>query len=149
MSRGAPTLDTVMNFLLGHGTLFGCKFGEIPDNETSSLWWRRHVREAYGELGALELLEVNTIVDVVADHYRLRRSALYGSHKNASIVRARQVAMYLARTRTKHSLHEIGRCFNRDHTCVVLAVRRISENMVEQPAIAQDVQAITKELDNL
>ncbi len=145
--KGKPTLDTVITFLLGHGKLDGCKFGEIPEDQTSSLWWRQHLREAYGELGALDLLEVNTIAEEVADHYRLRRSVLHGALKNPSIVTARQVAMYLARPRTPHSLVEIGRCFNRDHTCVVQAVAKIKNQLAANPQTARDVNEIITRLE--
>lgn len=45
--------------------------------------------------------------------------------RRQDIVFARQMAMYLARQLTAHSLPAIGRCFGRDHTTVIHAVRRV------------------------
>lgn len=58
---------------------------------------------------------------------------------NARVVRARAVAMYLAREITDCSLHEIGRAFRRDHTTVLAAHRRVARG--PHRAIAREVAA--------
>jgi chromosomal replication initiator protein len=50
----------------------------------------------------------------------------------ANIAQPRQIAMYLARQLTKHSLQEIGDAFGgRDHGTVIHACKTV-ENMMEQ-----------------
>lgn len=59
------------------------------------------------------------------------------------ITRPRQIAMYLCRELTGHSLPEIGRYFgNRDHTTVLHAVRLVPELMKRDPDLAAEVKAL-------
>ena len=56
-----------------------------------------------------------------------------------AVARPRQIAMYLAREMTGHSLPRIGSHFCRDHTTVLHAVRQISRLMATDPRVASDV----------
>lgn len=58
------------------------------------------------------------------------REHLTGNNRTRATTFARHVAMYLARRMTPASLIEIGRAFDRDHTTVMAAVRRV-EKMVD------------------
>jgi len=59
------------------------------------------------------------------------------------VVRARQVAMYLAKTLTGQSLPEIGRRFGgRDHTTVLHSVRKIERLISVEPELAAQVERI-------
>jgi chromosomal replication initiator protein len=65
----------------------------------------------------------------------------------ANIAAARQIAMYLSRILTRHSLQEIGEAFGgRDHGTVIHACR-VVENMMEQEAAAkQNVEYLKSQL---
>lgn len=59
------------------------------------------------------------------------------------VVRARQIAMYLAKTLTGQSLPEIGRRFGgRDHTTVLHAVRKIERLVGIEPGLADQIERI-------
>jgi chromosomal replication initiator protein len=69
---------------------------------------------------------VSEIQEAVADWYRLDLADMKSDRRWKSIVRPRQLAMYLAREMTNRSYPEIGRIFGgRDHTTVIHAVRVI------------------------
>lgn len=73
---------------------------------------------------------IDEIARAVAAHHGMTRADLISQCRSVSIVRARQIAMYLAKALTPHSLPEIGRRFgNRDHTTVLHALRRIESLM--------------------
>lgn len=68
-----------------------------------------------------------TILDIqnaVSEAFGIRRHDMIGKCRTQKLVVPRQVAMALCKALTLHSLPEIGRRFNRDHTCVLAAVRR-------------------------
>jgi hypothetical protein len=70
---------------------------------------------------------VAIIKAAVGRAYGVDRIQLDSKCRTAAIVRPRQVAMYLAKTMTLHTLPEIGRRFGgRDHTTVLHAVRKIA-----------------------
>jgi chromosomal replication initiator protein len=81
---------------------------------------------------AQNLLTLETIQKRVADHYQIRHSDMTSKRRPANIAMPRQIAMYLARQLTKHSLQEIGDAFGgRDHGTVIHACKTV-DNMMEQ-----------------
>ncbi len=77
-------------------------------------------------------LTLETIQKRVADHFQIRHSDMTSKRRPANIALPRQIAMYLARQLTKHSLQEIGDAFGgRDHGTVIHACKTV-ENMMEQ-----------------
>nr|HMN86857.1 chromosomal replication initiator protein DnaA [Bauldia sp.] len=76
-------------------------------------------------------VRIEEIQRIVARHYNVSKADLLSSRRTRTIVRPRQIAMYLAKVMTPRSLPEIGRRFGgRDHTTVLHAVRKI-EGMIE------------------
>jgi chromosomal replication initiator protein len=83
---------------------------------------------------AQNILTIETIQKRVADHYQIRHSDMTSKRRPNNIAIPRQIAMYLARTLTKHSLQEIGDNFGgRDHGTVIHACKAV-DNMMEQDA---------------
>jgi chromosomal replication initiator protein len=83
---------------------------------------------------AQTLLTIETIQKRVADHFQIRHSDMTSKRRPNNIAIPRQVAMYLARTLTKHSLQDIGDVFGgRDHGTVIHACKAV-DNMMEQDA---------------
>jgi len=92
-------------------------------------------------------LTLETIQKRVADHYQIRHSDMTSKRRPANIAMPRQIAMYLARQLTKHSLQEIGEAFGgRDHGTVIHACKTV-ENMMEQDdAIRGSVEFLKTQL---
>lgn len=86
---------------------------------------------------------ISYIQQVVARHYEMTRTQLLADRRFKPIVRARHVAMYLAKTMTPRSLPEIGRRFGgRDHTTVIHAVRKVEADMAADEAFRAEVEMI-------
>lgn len=82
----------------------------------------------------------------VCRYYRVTRVDLLSERRTMSIVRPRQIAMYLAKTITLRSLPEIGRRFGgRDHTTVLHSVRKITALRMSN----ESLDAELAELENL
>ena len=83
---------------------------------------------------AQNVLTIETIQKRVADHYQIRHSDMTSKRRPNNIAIPRQIAMFLTRTLTKHSLQEIGEAFcGRDHGTVIHACKAV-DNMMEQDA---------------
>jgi chromosomal replication initiator protein len=86
---------------------------------------------------AQNVLTIETIQKRVADHFQIRHSDMTSKRRPNNIAIPRQIAMFLARTLTKHSLQEIGDAFGgRDHGTVIHACKAV-DNMCEQDASAR------------
>lgn len=86
---------------------------------------------------------VHEIASATARHFSLRLSDLRGTSRRRPLVRARDVAMLLARSLTQQSLQRIGQYFgDRDHTTVLHACRKAEELLRTDPAIREAVERI-------
>lgn len=93
-------------------------------------------------------VKIEDIQRVVSKHYNVTKADLLSARRTRTIVRPRQIAMYLAKVMTPRSLPEIGRRFgNRDHTTVLHAVRKIEELSRADYALAQELELLKRMLD--
>ena len=77
-------------------------------------------------------LSIEAIQKRVADHFQIRHTDMTSKRRPNSIAFPRQIAMYLCRQLTRHSLQDIGESFGgRDHGTVIHACKTV-ENMMEQ-----------------
>lgn len=93
-----------------------------------------------------ETPQVVTIEDIkraVCQHARLTMVELLANRRLPSVVLARQVGMYLAKTETSRSYPDIGARFGfRDHTTVMHGVKKIASLIETDPLIAGHVAAV-------
>ncbi|RCL00285.1 MAG: chromosomal replication initiator protein [Candidatus Tokpelaia sp. JSC188] len=76
--------------------------------------------------GKTKRIRIEEIQRIVARYCGISKKDLLSNRRIRSIVKSRQIAMYLAKIMTSRSLPEIGRQFGgRDHTTVLHAVRKI------------------------
>jgi chromosomal replication initiator protein len=106
-------------------------------------------REALKDLLSIQnrQISVENIQKTVADFYKIKVADMYSKKRPASIARPRQIAMYLAKDMTKKSLPEIGELFGgRDHTTVLHAVRKITEERQVNGELNQQLHVLEQTL---
>ncbi|MEQ8791141.1 MAG: DnaA/Hda family protein [Pirellulaceae bacterium] len=90
---------------------------------------------------------LRTITSRVARYFKLKSADLKGATRRQAVVRARGVAMLLARQLTGKSLDEVGRHYGgRDHTTVLHACRKTESLLADDPATRQAVEEIKTQL---
>ncbi len=93
------------------------------------------------------LITIENIQKTVADFYKLRVTDLLSKRRTRSIARPRQMAMFLAKSLTEHSLPEIGSAFGgRDHTTVLHACRKIESLCETDGRLREERARLTREL---
>ncbi len=91
--------------------------------------------------------QLQSITKHVSKYFNLRATELRGKTRQQRVVRARGVAMFLARQLTANSLESVGRHFgNRDHTTVLHACRKTESLLETDPSIRQAVADLTNQL---
>jgi chromosomal replication initiator protein len=106
-------------------------------------------KAALGEAVAADQkrITIQQIFDVVTKYYNVRLSDLQSKKRHKSIAFPRQVCMFLARRHTRYSLEEIGGYFGgRDHTTVLHALRTVDEDTRNEPAIAEQLVHLERQL---
>lgn len=87
---------------------------------------------------AARQLTIADVTRVVCHYLHVDVTKVRSASRQASLVQARQLAMYLAREMTRLPLTEIGRYFGgRDHTTVLYAYRKVTEDLRSNPFLAK------------
>ncbi|MDP3920096.1 MAG: chromosomal replication initiator protein DnaA [Candidatus Omnitrophota bacterium] len=93
-------------------------------------------------------ISMEKVQRVVASYFDLRVSDLRAKSRSRSVAGPRQIAMYLIRSLTDHSLPEIGEYFGgRDHSTVLHAcqkIRRAVESDAEKLKVVEEIKGLLK-----
>lgn len=93
-------------------------------------------------------LTIEVIQQVVADHFKLKVADLKSKKRQRAFAIPRQIAMYLARTRTNSSFPEIGTRFGgKDHTTVMHAVKKIKDDATKDIDLKTHIESLDRRLD--
>jgi chromosomal replication initiator protein len=92
-------------------------------------------------------ISVENIQKSVADFYNMKVADMYSKRRPANIAKPRQIAMFMAKELTQKSLPEIGELFGgRDHTTVLHAVRKITEERAHDSQLNHEIHVIEQTL---
>lgn len=132
-------LEGALNRVVAHSTLVGRPIELENTHEVLRDLLRANDRR----------ITIDDIQKQVAAHYNIKVSDMHSARRARVVARPRQVAMYLSKKLTSKSLPEIGRRFGgKDHTTVMHAVKRVDELMAGDSEFAQDLERLSKSLQN-
>lgn len=94
-------------------------------------------------------VDMKDVLKATAQHYNVTLEAIRGSGRAREIALPRQVAMYLIRDLTTHSLPEIGQFFGRDHSTVLYATQQIAKKILKDAQLAEHILTIRTALQEL
>jgi chromosomal replication initiator protein len=139
------------NILIDNGSQIALT-SDRPPQEIKKLEKRLSSRFAGGLTIDIEKpdLELKTaIIQNKAKKYgrEVKQTQLKGPKREASLVRARQVAMYVLQFELKLTLVEIGNLLGgRDHTTIMHGVEKTEKLVENKDRITEDIMGITKQL---
>ena len=91
-----------------------------------------------------KIISIEMVQQVVCEHFKINQNEIKNSKRTKNYVLPRQIAMYLTRTLTRHSLPEIGKSFGgKDHTTVLYACKKIEENFDQNSEIKYIVEKLS------
>jgi chromosomal replication initiator protein len=92
-------------------------------------------------------IKIDDILRIVSRHFAVSKQDILSQRRHRSVVRPRQIGMYLAKHLTARSLPEIGRRFgDRDHTTVLHAIRKIDKEVGENPRLKDEIEELKRQL---
>ena len=98
---------------------------------------------------ALSRISIEKIQKKVTEYYHLRMADMVSRRRPNNIAFPRQVAMYLSRVLTDHSLQEIGDSFGgRDHGTVIHACKTVENMMDQDDSVKRSVEYLTEQLSH-
>ena len=95
-----------------------------------------------------EPIKIEKIISEVAKTYNVSETDILSNRRTASLVLARQVAMFIARETTDLSYKAIGESFGKDHSTVLHNCNKIEEFLRDKPFQKELVEDIIKNLQS-
>jgi len=95
-----------------------------------------------------KIVSANSIKEAVGSFFNIKIEDFNAKKRNKSIVYPRQIAMYLCREITDLSLPKIGEEFGRDHTTIMHAHEKISNDLKIDPSLKSIVEDLTNRIEN-
>lgn len=93
-------------------------------------------------------ITIGSIKKLVCKYYKLTPKELVSRSRKQSVVRPRQVAMYLSRRYTDQPLQAIGKSFNRYHATALHAIGVVEKGLRQGGPIHGQVNYLTKKLES-
>lgn len=132
-------LEGALNKVIAHSTLIG---REVTLESTQDIL-RDLLRSNE------RIITIEDIQKRVANHYNIKISEMSSVRRARTVVRPRQIAMYLSKILTPKSLADIGSKFGKkDHTTVIHAVKKVEQLMAEDADVREEVNLLTWMLQN-
>lgn len=94
-----------------------------------------------------ESITMDSIKRLVCKYYDVSMADLTSRSRRQAIVRPRQVAMYLSRRYTDHSLQVIGKSFNRYHATTLHALKAVEKGVRENGPFQKHVEFLSQRLE--
>ncbi len=140
----AENIDTSVRDLEG-AVVKVIAFSSLMNRPVNIELTRDALRDTVGRIAAT--ITMDDIIRSVTVQFQVKLSDLQSKRRSQSVAQPRQIAMYLARSLTRHSLEEIGGYFGgRDHTTVIHACDRVRQLMAENPGLASTIEHLANQL---
>jgi chromosomal replication initiator protein len=92
-------------------------------------------------------ITLDSIKRLVCKYYNVSIADITSPSRRQAIVRPRQVAMYLSRQYTDHSLQTIGKSFNRYHATTLHALKAVEKGVKEKGPFQKHVEFLSERLE--
>ncbi len=91
-------------------------------------------------------ITIEVIIDEVEKYFRLPSGSLVSKRRSNDVASPRHIAMYLSREILDESFTKIGERFSRDHSTVMVAIRKVKENLGKDTELSDTIQDL---VDNI
>ena len=93
-------------------------------------------------------ITIDVIKKMVCKHYNISMSEIVSPSRKKSIVRPRQIAIYLSRRYTDSPLQAIGKSFNRYHATALHSIGIVEQGIKGNGPLQKQVEFLCKKIDS-
>lgn len=117
----------------------------VGSDQLSPVMLAHHLKDFIDNEQTLKKMTIEEIQSTVANKFNVKISDIVSSERTQTIVTPRQMAMYISRKYTSHSLEEIGRTFDKSHATILHGVKTIAKRIQVEPELNNMLNQILSE----
>ncbi|MCD8109444.1 MAG: chromosomal replication initiator protein DnaA [Clostridiales bacterium] len=88
------------------------------------------------------------IIEVVSEHFGITVDQIMSKSRSSNVTKPRQIAMYLCKNMTGHTLDSIGQLLGkRDHSTIINGIKKVTDEMSADTEFKQTVETIRKKIN--
>ncbi len=140
-TKNVRRMEGALTNLIGYASLIS------PNNPITLEKAQELLSDMLMQEDGTQSVDIEFIQKKTAEYYKLDPAEMTSKKRPANIALVRQIAMYLCRKLTAHSLQEIGKRFGgRDHGTVMYAIRAVDNAMNRDETVKRSVDFLLKTL---
>jgi chromosomal replication initiator protein len=94
-----------------------------------------------------KLITIDGIKKLICREYNISSQDIVSPSRKQTLVRARQIAMYLSRRYTDSPLQAIGKCFNRYHATALHSISAVEKGIRENHSLQKQIEFLCAKLE--
>lgn len=94
-----------------------------------------------------KLITIDVIKKLVCREFNVSSQEIISASRKQTLVRARQIAMYLSRRYTDSPLQAIGKCFNRYHATALHSITAIEKGVRDNHSLQKQIEYLCGKLE--
>ena len=131
-------LEGIIISLMAHASL---------NKQEINLELTKKVLESTVKITCPKIKTIKEMQEIISAHYNISVEQIIGASRKREIIIARQIAMYLSRSHTSHSLKSIGDHFGgKDHSTVVHSLKTVEDLLATDKVFQATFSDIKKKL---
>jgi chromosomal replication initiator protein len=91
-------------------------------------------------------ITIDVIKHLVCREFGITVGDMISKSRKQAVVRPRQIAMFLSRRHTDHTIQSIGKNFNRYHATVIHSIHAVEKELKEKGEVKKQVEIIEQKL---
>ena len=137
LTEDVRQLESGLNGVAAKSSLLGAKIDlGLAESVVKNIVWQR------------KKITIDLIKKLVCKYYNCSLKDIVSRSRKQSLVRPRQMAIYLSRRYTDAPLQSIGKAFNRYHATALHSIHCIERGLKENPSIQKQVDFFNKKLES-
>lgn len=96
---------------------------------------------------AKKRITIESIKKLICNEFSVSEKEIVSDSRKQRIVKPRQVAIYLARRYTDHSIKKIGSCFNKYHATAIYSINAVEKEIKQKGMLSEQILYLSKKIE--
>lgn len=97
---------------------------------------------------AKKRITIESIKKLVCNEFSISQKDIVSSSRKKRIVKPRQMAIYLSRRYTDHSIKKIGNCFNKYHATAIYSINAVEKEIKQKGLLFEQINFLSKKIES-
>ena len=93
-------------------------------------------------------ITVENIKKLVVEKFGIDEEGIVSKSRKQKLAKPRQVAIFLCRKYTEHSLQQIAKCFKRQHATAIHAIKTVEKELKSKTILGKQVELLSEHIEN-